>query len=216
MQIIYLGHSCFLLESDAGEKLIFDPYTRVGYELPNDLTADAVLTSHGHFDHNYTQAIEGNPIVFSKAGKYSVGGIEIEGFESWHDTKQGALRGENIIFHVTIDGIRFCHFGDLGESYSEDVAEKIKGADVWLIPVGGTYTIDATQALEFMEKLSPKLVIPMHYLPEDGALDIAPLETFTAKVAKERLMPCKDGLFTLNSSDLLSLTGKIICMERRK
>ena len=52
MKITYLGHSCFSFESESGVKLITDPYTRVGYELPQGLTADVVLTSHGHFDHN--------------------------------------------------------------------------------------------------------------------------------------------------------------------
>ena len=216
MKITYLGHSCFLFEGNAGVKVLVDPYTRVGYELPKGLTAELVLTSHGHFDHNYVQAIAGTPIVLNKAGKYSVAGVEVEGFDSWHDPKQGALRGNNVIFHFTIDGIRFCHFGDLGEAYSEDVARKLAGADVWLISVGGTYTIDAVQALEYMEKLSPRVVIPMHYLPADGALDIAPIENFLSKIVAERVIPCMEGEFTLSEADLQHLTGKIIYMERRR
>ncbi|MBO5736632.1 MAG: MBL fold metallo-hydrolase [Clostridia bacterium] len=216
MKITYLGHSCFLFESNSGIKVMIDPYTRVGYELPKGLTANIALTSHGHFDHNYVQAIDGTPIVCDKAGKYNVAGVEIEGFDSWHDPKQGALRGNNVIFHFTLDGVRFCHFGDLGEGYNEKVASKLSGADVWLIPVGGTYTIDALQALEYMDKLSPKVVIPMHYLPADGALDIAPIENFLSKVQTEAVIPCKDGVFTLNKEDLQQLTGKIIYMERRK
>ena len=216
MQITYLGHSCFLFESNTGVKLITDPYTRVGYELPKDLTADIVLTSHGHFDHNYTQAIDGSPIVLERAGKYSVGGIAIEGFDSWHDPRQGALRGRNVLFHFTMDGIRFCHFGDLGEGYSQDIADKLTGADVWLIPVGGTYTIDAGQALEYMEKLSPKVVIPMHYRPQDGALDIAMITDFFSRVSADCVIPCQEGVFTLEKSDLNALIGKIIYMERCK
>ena len=216
MQITYLGHSCFLFESGSGVKLITDPYTRVGYELPKGLTADVVLTSHAHFDHNYMDAIEGSPILLNNAGKYNVCGIAVEGFDSWHDPKQGALRGKNVVFHFTMDGIRFCHFGDLGEGYSEELAEKLAGADVWLIPVGGTYTIDAVQALQYIEKLSPKLVIPMHYLPKDGALDIAPIEDFLKKVPDHLVIPCPNGVFMLDETLLKSLTGKIIYMERSR
>jgi L-ascorbate metabolism protein UlaG (beta-lactamase superfamily) len=216
MQITYLGHSCFLFENRSGVKLITDPYTRVGYELPKGLTADEVLTSHGHFDHNYLDGIEGKPILLDSAGKYNVCGVEVEGFDSWHDPKKGSLRGKNVIFHFTMDGLRFCHFGDLGEEYSKELAEKLAGADVWLIPVGGTYTIDAAQALQYIEKLSPKLVIPMHYLPQDGALDIAPIEDFLDKVSQNLIIPCQNGVFTLDESSLQALTGKIIYMERNR
>ena len=216
MKITYLGHSCFSFESESGVKLITDPYTRVGYELPKGLTADVVLTSHGHFDHNYTQAIGGQPVVVNQAGNYCVCGVEIAGFNTWHDPKQGALRGNNVIFKFTVDGITFCHFGDLGEGYTAEIAKNLAGADVWLIPVGGTYTIDSAQAVEYMEKCAPSLVIPMHYLPQDGALDIAPIEDFLGKVAKDRVISCKEGVFTLEKSFLQGLTGKIIYMERSK
>ena len=216
MQITYLGHSCFLFENEAGAKLITDPYTRVGYELPKGLTANVVLSSHNHFDHNHIEAICGTPLVIDSAGEYTVCGIEIEGFDSWHDPEQGALRGKNVIFYFTIDGIRFCHFGDLGEEYSEEVAAKLADADVWLIPVGGKYTIDAVQALEYMEKLGPKLVIPMHYRPQDGALDIASIESFLSKIPSDCVISCKEGILPLDKVALQQLTGKIIYMERRK
>ena len=216
MLITYLGHSCFLFENGTGVKLIIDPYTRVGYELPKGLTADMVLSSHGHFDHNYVQAINGEFTLLNKTGKYSVCGVDVEGFHSWHDPKQGALRGDNILFHFTMDGIRFCHFGDLGEAYNEDIARKLSDADVWLIPVGGTYTIDASQAVEYIEKLPPKVVIPMHYLSVDGALDIAPITDFLSKFDADKVVPCLEGVFTINKENLQDLTGKIIYMERRK
>ena len=214
MKITYLGHSCFCFESENGRKLITDPYTRVGYELPKNVFADIVLCSHGHFDHNYTAAIGGNPMVITESGKYSAFGMDMEGFDSWHDPKKGALRGKNVIFHFTIDGITFCHFGDLGESYSEAMAKKISNADVWLIPVGGTYTIDATQAKEYIEKLSPKLVIPMHYRPNDGALDIDTAEVFLNQMKDLDVISCKGGEYTLDKELLKELTGKIIYMER--
>ena len=211
MLITYLGHSCFLFENGTGVKLMIDPYTRVGYELPKGLTADMVLSSHGHFDHNYAQAVNGEFILLNKAGKYRVCGVDVEGFHSWHDPKQGALRGDNILFHFTMDGIRFCHFGDLGESYNEDIAGKLADADVWLIPVGGTYTIDASQAVEYMEKLYPKVVIPMHYKPEDGALDIAPIHTFLSLYSPRDIQFVQDGVLEIDKQ-----TQGIFYLERAK
>lgn len=216
MKIAYLGHSCFYIEGENGVSVLTDPYTRVGYELPNTVTADIVLTSHGHFDHNYVEAVKGYPIVVSASGNYLINGVKIKGFDSWHDEKNGALRGNNILFHFTVDGVKFCHFGDLGQAFCEDIAGKLADADVWLIPVGGTYTIDAEQAVEYIEKLAPKLVIPMHYRPQDGALDIAGAEDFLSKFEKNRVICCKNGEFTLDNARLQDLTGKILYMERCK
>jgi len=216
MRIIYLGHSCFSIESNAGTKIVTDPYTKVGYELPKGIQADIVLVSHGHFDHNYMQAIEGNPVVFKEAGKYITKDIPIVGVDSWHDPKQGALRGHNVIFKFIVDGVTLCHFGDLGEAYSEELAEKIAGADVWLLPIGGTYTIDAAQALEYVKKLKPKAVIPMHYRPKDGCLDIAGAESFLSLVKDFSVISCKNGVYTLEKADLKVGETQIIYMERQK
>lgn len=216
MKITYLGHSCFCFESDNGIKLITDPYTRVGYELPNGLTADVVLVSHGHFDHAYLSAIGGTPTVLTTAGNYNVKGISVKGTDTWHDSEQGALRGKNVVFQFTMDRITFCHFGDLGENYCEKTAQAVSGADVWLIPVGGTYTIDAAQAKEYADKLSPKLLIPMHYRPIDGALDIAPIGEFLSKVSPERVLAYPNGTCNLTVDDIDALAGKIIYMERYK
>ena len=168
MKIKYYGHSCFVLEANDGRKIMTDPYTRVGYELPKNLAVDIVTVSHGHFDHNYTQAVVCNRIVDGTDEQSS----DIFGVECYHDPKQGKLRGKNIIYKINVDGITFCHLGDLGEECSPTLLDKIGKVDVLLIPVGGTYTIDAVQAKEYVDRITPKTVIPMHYKPSDGILDI--------------------------------------------
>ncbi|MBQ7948990.1 MAG: MBL fold metallo-hydrolase, partial [Clostridia bacterium] len=90
------------------------------------------------------------------------------------------------------------------------------GADVWLIPVGGTYTIDANEAWEYIRRLSPKLVIPMHYRPNDGALDITGIEVFLQYAEKDKVISRPNGEYTLNKAELQEVTGKILYMERRK
>jgi hypothetical protein len=77
--------------------VIADPYTRVGYELPIGLKANAVTTSHSHFDHNYTKKIECSHII-NEFGEYQVNDVHITGISSYHDDKNGALRGKNIIY----------------------------------------------------------------------------------------------------------------------
>lgn len=216
MKIEYLGHSCFCMQDEKGRKIITDPYTNVGYELPLGLEADIVTTSHGHFDHNYTEAIGGVPCVFHQEGNYEHDGVKIVGKHTWHDPERGTLRGDNVMFRFTIDGVDICHFGDLGEEYSKEIEEFLDGADVWLIPVGGRYTIDARQAAEYIRRGNPKLVIPMHYRPNDGSLDIATIDRFLQCVDSRSVIHCPNGEYLFTEADLTDGEKKIIYMERKK
>ena len=210
MKIRYLGHACFEFTSQSGTKVITDPYTKVGYELPNGLAADLVTVSHGHFDHCYTQAVK-TSCILRDVGKYSFQGVEICGISSFHDDSHGALRGNNVIFKMTVDGMTLCHMGDIGEECSEPLASEIGSVDVLFIPVGGTYTVDVYGAKEYIQRLQPKVVIPMHYKPEDGALDIAAIEDFVHLYPIEEIRFVEDGVVELNQQ-----TSGIICMKRVK
>ena len=67
MEITYLGHSSFLITAEDGTKLVTDPYTGIGYEMPA-VEADHVVCSHFHFDHGYTQGVRGYSDVISELG----------------------------------------------------------------------------------------------------------------------------------------------------
>ncbi len=177
MEIKYLGHSCFAITSKVGITVVTDPYTGVGYELPCGLTADVVTVSHGHFDHNYTAGVQARTFL-TTTESFASQGVEIHGIITDHDEKGGSLRGKNIVYIIKMDGMTICHLGDIGEPCSSSLVEKIGKVDVLLLPVGGMYTIDAVEAREYVEALSPKLVIPMHYRPKDGSLDITGAEPF--------------------------------------
>lgn len=212
MKIEYFGHSCFRISSENGVKIVTDPYTKVGYELPADLTADIVALSHGHFDHNHLTGVNGVKTVLDKAGNYTASGIPFEGITTDHDPVGGALRGKNIVFKMTVDGTVVCHMGDIGERCTEKLLAAIGKVDVLLIPVGGTYTIDAEQAYEYVRKINPRIAIPMHYKPRDGALDIASadgfLNLFGTVYAK------KKGVCVPSETEPLSEKTKIVFMER--
>ena len=60
---------------------------------------------------------------------------------------------------VTINETSYLVAGDT-DATNELAAEK---PDVLIIPIGGTYTMTATEAAELANKVSPKVVIPSHY-----------------------------------------------------
>lgn len=154
MTITWQGHSCFLLEQD-GFRIVTDPYTGVPGYPPLELEAHEVYCSHGHFDHNYTDAVRLLPKADSP--------FTVEEVASFHDEKAGALRGGNTIRVFSACGVRVCHLGDLGHPLSKQQLAAIGKCDVALVPVGGTYTVDAAGAKAVCDGLNPRCVVPMHY-----------------------------------------------------
>jgi len=168
MLIQWLGHSSFLIVSQNGTKIITDPYESgaFGGGIEYDrirISPDIVTVSHKHADHGHVGGLPNHFEVVSKPGTTTIKGIEIKGIQSYHDPEQGAIRGENTIFVMTIDNVRVCHLGDLGQELTEEQVSEIGQVDVLLIPVGGYYTIEPSVATRVAQRLAPKVIIPMHY-----------------------------------------------------
>lgn len=212
MKITYLGHSCFKITTANGTVVITDPYKGVGYELPCGLTADVVTVSHEHFDHNNTNSID-TACVIDGVQAREINGVRITGVKTFHDEKNGALRGENIVYKIVADGICVCHLGDLGEKCSKVLVEKIGKVDVLLIPVGGTYTIDAIEAKKYADAINARVVIPMHYKPEDGTIDITNAKAFLSLFDGVDYS-YENGEADLSSIDFSYNERKIIYLER--
>ncbi|MDF2876188.1 MAG: Zn-dependent hydrolase of the beta-lactamase fold-like protein [Sporomusa sp.] len=187
MKIKWLGHSCFLLTSHNGVKVLTDPFdSSVGYDVPR-VIADIVSTSHDHFDHNYIQAVQGDFFHANETGHFSHKGIEITGISVFHDDKHGTQRGKNIIYKFVVDGIHICHCGDLGHGLTLEQVNEIGHVDILLIPVGGFYTIGPDQAIEVAKMLQPSVIIPMHFKTEAIQFPIEGVENFLEKTGGERL-----------------------------
>lgn len=90
--------------------------------------------------------------------------VRIRSIPAWHDDEHGAKRGANAMFLVETDGVRILHCGDLGQTeLTTEQLDAIGRVDALLIPVGGTYTIDAVGAARIIEQLAPRLVVPIHF-----------------------------------------------------
>ncbi len=213
MKIEYLGHSCFKLTESTGTSIVCDPYSdEIGYAM-RKVSADAVTVSHGHYDHNAVQNVDGAPILIDGGQNNGLAGVEINSIKSFHDTSRGKKRGENTIFKFRMDGIDVCHLGDLGEKCSSDLIETLLPVDVLLIPVGGTYTIDAEMAKEYVDRIMPDIVIPMHYRTRDCKLDIDRVEEFTGLFDGDSVEESEKCGIELSRKDLTGET-RIIFLKR--
>ena len=196
MKITYLGHSCFKVET-ACTSLLFDPFADIGYDVKRT-SADIVLCSHEHFDHNATHKVDGKTIIEYLANE-EVDGVKISTLSTFHDEVKGAKRGINRVYKIETENISVVHLGDLGE-ITDEVIEFVKNVDVLLIPVGGTYTIDHVQAKEIIDIAKPVHIIPMHYKSGKSQINISPLSLFTALFEKVHYLPSTVDISALKPS----------------
>jgi L-ascorbate metabolism protein UlaG (beta-lactamase superfamily) len=183
MRIKWLGHSAFLLTAADGTSVITDPYVpgsfsgQVRYGPIREVAA-AVTVSHHHQDHDGVSHLQGKPKVLDGVGTFKTGSVTITGFETFHDDSEGAQRGRNIGFVFEADGLRVCHCGDLGHVLTAQQVAGIGKVDVLLVPVGGTFTVDAAKAHEVAAQLAARVIIPMHYKTAKLGFDIAGVDDF--------------------------------------
>lgn len=169
VDIAWHGHSCFTIEDSVGRRVAIDPYDEtVGYGRLS-ITADALLITHGHFDHSDRRAVRARArsidIVDASSGTHTVAaGLVVTGIPSAHDDERGRIHGLNTMYLFQMGGLRCLHMGDLGEPELSDYQRKLIGkVDVLFIPVGGVTTLDARQAKTVVDQLNPGAVFPMHH-----------------------------------------------------
>ena len=190
------GQSFFDIESSKGTVIATDPHALEAYGRQL-VTADLVLISHLHLDHTQVGVIqrrEKGPepkVIFGlfKDGKNrgewnrvdeNFKDIHIRSVGVYHDNSSGLENGKNTVFIITVDGLNIVHLGDLGHELTDLQIKNIGPVDVPMIPIGGVYTLNGSEAKKVVAQLKPsKYILPMHYgtkiyddlLPADEFLD---------------------------------------------
>lgn len=192
MEIKYLGHAAFQIKTKTA-RIVTDPFdSSTGLKFPKT-EADIITVSHAHPDHNAIAEISGNPQVLDWPGEFEKNQVRIFGYQTFHDDKNGAERGENVMFKFEAEEVVVLHCGDLGHTLSNDFVDKLEGIDILLLPVGGIYTIDPVQAAAIVKQIDPSIVVPMHYgreqLDQKTFGQLAPLDEFMKKMGVGEYQP---------------------------
>ena len=143
--------------------------------------ADIILITHDHYDHYSEEDIEKvmkedtiivapktakifnkikNKVEVIPNEKYEVNGIKIETIPAYNIKKQFHPKANEWVgYIIDIKGVKYYFAGDT------DFVDELKNVkcDVAFLPVGGTYTMSASEAAEFANYIKPKIAVPIHY-----------------------------------------------------
>ena len=189
IEIHWLQHASFKIKTR--NKLIYiDPY-----QLKQQEPADFVFLTHSHYDHlsieDLKKVVTEKTIIvcavecLDKLEEITAGSIEpmepyksldLEGLKvqttpAFNLTKKFHPEGNNWVgFIIDVEKVKIYHAGDT------DMLEDLKKieCDIALLPVSGTYVMDAEEAAELANTIKPKVVaIPMHYGTIIGSVEDA-------------------------------------------
>lgn len=216
-KIYWAGQSCFQISvsnsRDHSADIVIDPFDeKIGLKLPS-LSADILLITHDHYDHNNIKDVKGIPFIIQGPGEYEVKEVFIQGIPSFHDDKNGKERGQNTIYVIEAEEMRFCHLGDLGQKQlTDEQLEKIDKVDVLMIPVGGEgYIVDSSGAQRIISQIEPKIVIPMHYALPKMKIKIDEVSKFLKTMGKNSAVP--QDKFVVKASTLPKDGMEIIVLQ---
>jgi L-ascorbate metabolism protein UlaG (beta-lactamase superfamily) len=85
-------------------------------------------------------------------GEYEIGGIFIEGIAA----------GDQTIFSLAVEDLNLCFLGRLEKDLSQETLEQIENVDILFLPTGAEGTIDLKLASSILQKIDPRMVIPIY------------------------------------------------------
>jgi L-ascorbate metabolism protein UlaG (beta-lactamase superfamily) len=187
MKIHFYGHAAVGLFCKGGTRILLDPYKSGSFGgsfrySPIPGRFDIVVVSHEHDDHNYVAPSFGTPTVVK--APMTCKGFDFRVFTGRHGDNFGTVKADTNITMFTADDMQVVHPGDLGGTIPDSLIANLKGPDILFVPVGGRFTLDPKQALDFVRRINPKVAIPMHFKTPAVDFPIQPLEDFVALADK--------------------------------
>ena len=188
-ELTWLGHGSWLIKAD-DQNIVLDPFLDESPTAPckaDDLEADYLLVSHGHFDHvadvaAIAKRTDATVIAIYEIcewlGKQGVAQIHPMNIGGGHDHPFGHVKMTPAIHSSTLpDG---ASGGDPGgfllslpdgriyfacdtALFSDMKLIGAGGIDLAVLPIGDNFTMGPDDALEAVKLIKPRRVVPAHY-----------------------------------------------------
>lgn len=171
VNITFIGHSTFLIESAGGIKIATDynDYVRPAaipdiatmnrahsthYTLSPDAAIKHVLRGWGEGDQPARHEVE-------------IGDVFVRNVPTnIRDWDGGTNYNQNSIFVFEISGLCIAHLGHLHHTLTPRHLDALGRIDVVLVPVDGSYTLNTDGMAEVLKQIDAPVAIPMHIFGE--------------------------------------------------
>ena len=172
IRIEYIAHASFLLHNKE-HTLLLDPFADsvwISHTFPRDISANAIFSTHPHYDHdggifrNLKPYWEGKIPFYTEPSNHTIGGFKMQGLKGKHCEPYGKEFGQkNTIWISEVAGMRIAHWGDNGP-INDTLARDLPNIDVLMLPIDDTdHILKQDEIVEILSTVEPKIIIPMHY-----------------------------------------------------
>jgi L-ascorbate metabolism protein UlaG (beta-lactamase superfamily) len=170
--LTYLGRASVKIRTASGFVIYIDPYAPGDYSE----TADLILVTHGHDDHNQVRLVSrrAGAVVAAPAGAVSVGGARVVSEGARFELSGGAIKVEALPaanknhdrrdcvgYLLSFQGLVLYHAGDT-DYLPEMERLASRGVDYALLPCDGFYNMGPAEAARCAQAIKARHVIPIH------------------------------------------------------
>ncbi|MDA0208156.1 MAG: MBL fold metallo-hydrolase [bacterium] len=142
--------------------VVIDPYTeKAGQKFPKNITASIVVSSGATSNANGAKHVSGEegvpPFLIEHAGEYEAKGVFVKGIRVQKQDKT-----EHTIYKITAEDMTVGCLGSLDRVLTDAEIEKLGSIDILILPIGGDTMLDTKQAVEVVQQVEPRVVIPAY------------------------------------------------------
>ncbi len=153
MYVTFHGNTCIRLQEKTQSRdltVVVDPYTPKGVTVPGIGAGNVVMATRGDKD---LKGVSGDPFEITGPGEYEIKGVMIH----------GTPFGDATVYRFDVGNVRFVHVGLFKGNVPDGLIESFGDVDVLFVPVGGEDTLKPHQAVNLVQTIQPRVVIPMAY-----------------------------------------------------
>ena len=184
MDLIYLGYSSVRLQS-GGVTVITDPFPGMGKMRSDERNATVVTVSNIQANHASAGLVSGSPKVFRTPGEYEYNGIVARGVMT-HLPAGVPHEQRNVAYTVVMDNVNVCHLGNPVKPLTTKQIDELKPVDVLLVPTGGQCAISLDHAIQTIQDIDPRVVIPLHFA-HDKSDRLSNVDLFLRKLGHDEV-----------------------------
>jgi len=104
-----------------------------------------------------------NDTLVTSPGEYEIGGVFITGIAS----------GDETIFSISSEGLNICFLSQIKKTLTKDAIDEADGVDILFLPAGEDDTVEVKKAVNLIQEIDPRIVIPFHMEDESEFLKAA-------------------------------------------